>query len=115
MHVTCAIGDDRRADVCLPARSVRLEIEERRTACFGILEERAASMIEVVSKEDNARASRPRHHVASIMSIRSHSGCADSGLERPQDLARKDGHAYSEPELCFIKDRATCSSRGWKH
>lgn len=87
IHAACGIGDDRRADVCLPVRSVRLEIEERRTAFFGILEERAASMIEVVSRENNARASRPRNHVTSIMIIKSHPRCADSGLERPQDVA----------------------------
>jgi hypothetical protein len=70
MHAACGIGEDRRADVCLPARSVRLEIDERRTAFFGVLEERAASVFEGVSRrEDNARVARLRNHVATIMSI----------------------------------------------
>jgi len=70
MHAACGIGEDRRADVCLPARSVRLEIEERRTAFFGICEERAASLIKGVRKRENsARAAALRKHVATIMNI----------------------------------------------
>jgi hypothetical protein len=52
MHTACGIGEDRRADVCLPARRVRLEIEERRTAFFGKLEERVASVRDDVSSRE---------------------------------------------------------------
>src|SRR2546423_15412890 len=70
MHAACGIGEDRRADVCLAARSVRLETEERSTAFFGICEERAASLTKGASKrEDSTRAVALRKHVATIMSI----------------------------------------------
>ena len=55
-HTACGIGEDRRADVCLPARRVRLEIEERSTAFFGALGERAASVDDVMISREESRS-----------------------------------------------------------
>jgi hypothetical protein len=91
MHAACSIGEDRRADVCLPARRVRLEIEERRTAFFGTLEERAASASEdVSSREERTRISRLRSHIPKITRLKFH---RQKGLFTawPQDNAGKVG------------------------
>jgi hypothetical protein len=58
MHAACGIGEERRADVCLPARRVRLEIEERRTAFFGTFDERAASVNDDVSSREGRKVVR---------------------------------------------------------
>ena len=65
MHAACGMGVDRRADVCLPARRVRVEIEESKTAFFGTLGERAASVSEDLRRrEERTRISRPGSHMA---------------------------------------------------
>jgi hypothetical protein len=49
------MGEDRRAEVCLPARRVRVEMEESRTAFLGTLGERAASVGRDMSKRVESR------------------------------------------------------------
>ena len=68
VHTACGIGEDRRAEVCLPARRVRLEIEDSRTAFFGTLGGRAASAVEDVnSKNERRKASKPLSHMATVV------------------------------------------------
>ena len=70
MHTACGIGEDRRAEVCLPARRVRLEIEDSKTAFFGTLGGRAASaLVDVTSKNESRKASKPLSHM--VMVVRS--------------------------------------------
>ena len=59
-QTACGIGDDRRADVCLPARRVRVLMEDSRTAFFGIFGARAASVVEDENRRnEKKKASRP--------------------------------------------------------
>jgi hypothetical protein len=98
MHAACGIGEDRRADVCLPARRVRLEIEERRTAFFGILVERAASVSEdVSSREERTRISRLRIHMATITRLKFHPQKCQFTAWLP-DNARNYRYAHSRQE-----------------
>lgn len=55
MQAAWGIGEDRRAVVCLPARRVRVEMEESRTAFLGTLGERAASVGGDMSKREERR------------------------------------------------------------
>ncbi len=67
MHCACGIGEERRAVVCLPARKVRVEILERRTAFLGTLVDevvRAAEVIDERRSEEKSKVLKLGNHIA---------------------------------------------------